>query len=154
MGKTITRNKKAFHDYEILEELEAGIELKGSEVKSIRLGRVNLKDSYVRVIKNEIYLIGSHISYIQNANVHFTPEEKRDRKLLLHAKQIDKLFGKVSRDGLSMVALSLYLNSKNRVKVKIALARGKSLHDKRETLKRKEADREAQSAMKKYAKGY
>ncbi len=154
MGKTIARNKKAYHDFEILEDIEAGLELKGSEVKSIRLGRVNLKDSYVRIIKNEVYLIGCHVTYMESVNTHFKPEEKRDRKLLLHRKQIDKLFGKISRDGLTMVALSLYLNAKNKVKVKIALARGKALHDKREALKRKEADREAKVAMKKFAKGY
>ncbi len=150
MGKTIARNKKALHDYEILESYEAGIELRGSEVKSIRMGRVNLKDSYVRIIKGEIFLVGSHISYMQTANPLYRPEEKRDRKLLLHRKEIDKLFGKISRDGLTMVALSLYLSAKNKVKVKIALARGKTLHDKRESLKRKEADREARSAMKSY----
>ncbi len=154
MGKTLARNKKAYHDYEILEEIEAGIELKGSEVKSIRMGRVNLKDSYVRIIRGEVFLVGCHISYDSSINSHFRPDEKRDRKLLLHRKQIDKFFGKVSRDGLTMVALALYLNDKNKVKAKIALAKGKALHDKREALKQKEADREAKSAMKKYAKGY
>jgi SsrA-binding protein len=150
MGKTIARNKKAWHDYEILETFEAGISLKGSEVKSIRMGKVNLKDTYVRIIKSEAMLVGSHISYPQTANPHYRPDEKRDRKLLLHRKEIDKLTGKVSRDGLTIVALSLYLNHKNLVKVQIGLARGKNVHDKRETLKKKEADREAQSAMKKY----
>jgi SsrA-binding protein len=150
MAKTIARNKKAWHDYEILETFEAGIELKGSEVKSIRMGKINLKDSYVRIIKSEAILIGSHISYPQTANPHYRPDEKRDRKLLLHRKEIDKLMGKVSRDGLTIVALSVYLNKKNLVKVQIGLARGKNIHDKRETLKRKEADREARAAMKKY----
>lgn len=154
MGKTLARNKKALHDFEILEDIEAGIELKGSEVKSIRMGRVNLKDSYVRVIKNEMYLIGVHVTHESTANPHFKPDEKRDRRLLLHRKEIDKLHAKVMRDGLTIVALSMYLNAKNKVKVKIALARGKALHDKRETLKRKEADREAKAAMKKYSKGY
>lgn len=148
MGKTIARNKKAFHDYEILDKYEAGIELQGSEVKSIRMGRVNLKDTYVRIIKGEAYLIGAHISFPQTANIHFRPEERRDRKLLLHRMEIDKLFGKMTKDGLTIVALSLYLNHKNLVKVQIAVARGKNIHDKRETLKRKEADREARSAMK------
>lgn len=152
MGKTIARNKKAFHDFEILESLEAGIELKGSEVKSIRLGRVNLKDSYVRVIKGELFLIGSHISYLSTANPHYKPDEKRDRKLLVHKKQMEKFHAKVMREGLTIVATSLYLNAKNRVKVQIALAKGKNVHDKRETLKRKEADKEAKMAMKKYAK--
>lgn len=152
MGKTIARNKKAFHDFEILERLEAGIELKGSEVKSIRLGRVNLKDSYVRVIKNELFIVGMHITHMATVNPHFRPDEKRDRKLLVHKKELLRLNAKVMRDGLTMVALSLYLNNKNRVKIQIALARGKTLHDKRETLKRKDADREASIAMKRYGK--
>lgn len=154
MGKTLARNKKALHDYEILDTFEAGVQLQGSEVKSIRQGRVNLKDSYVRVIKNELFLIGSHVTYFSTANPHFKPDEKRDRKLLMHRSEIDKIHSKVMRDGLTIVALSLYLSGKNKVKVNIALARGKALHDKRETLKRKEADREAKVAMKKYAKGY
>ncbi len=150
MAKTIARNKKAWHDYEIIETFEAGIALKGSEVKSIRMGKMNLKDSYVRIIKSEAMLVGSHISYPQTANPHYRPDEKRDRKLLLHRKEIDKLIGKVSREGLTIVALSVYLSKKNLVKVQIALARGKNVHDKRETLKKKEADREAKAAMKKY----
>ncbi len=150
MGKTIARNKKALHDYEILERFEAGISLQGSEVKSIRMGKVNLKDSYVRIIKGEAMLVGSHISFPQTANPHYRPDERRDRKLLLHRAEIDKLTGKVSRDGLTIVALSLYLSAKNLVKVEIGLSRGKNLHDKRETLKRKEADREAQAAIKRF----
>ncbi|MDY0237553.1 MAG: SsrA-binding protein SmpB [Campylobacterales bacterium] len=150
MSKAIAQNKKAWHDYEILEKFEAGISLKGSEVKSIRLGKINLKDSYVRILKGEAYLIGAHISYPQSANPLFRPEEKRDRKLLLHKKEIDKLAGKVSQDGLTIVALRVYFNSKNLAKVQIALARGKNIHDKRETLKKREADKEARAAMKKY----
>lgn len=148
MGKTIARNKKALHDYEILDTYEAGIELKGSEVKSIRMGRVNLKDTYVRIIKGEAVLIGAHVSYLDTANPHFRPDERRDRKLLLHRIEIDKLLGKITKDGLTIVALSMYLSHKNLVKVQIAVARGKNVHDKRETLKRKEADREARAAMK------
>ena len=148
--KIIARNKKAFHDYEILEKYEAGIVLKGSEVKAIRMGRVNLKDSFVRIIKSEAYLLNAHISYLDTTNPHFKPDERRDRKLLLHRKEIDKLLGKVSKEGLAIVPLSIYLNSKNIIKIEIALAKGKQLHDKREALKRKEADREARAAMKKY----
>ncbi|MDR2100725.1 MAG: SsrA-binding protein SmpB [Campylobacteraceae bacterium] len=148
MGITIARNKKALHDFEIFENYEAGIELKGSEVKAIRLGRANLKDSFVKIIKGEVFLIGAHISHMSTANPFFKPDERRDRKLLLHKKQIDKLFGKVMRDGMTIVALSLYLNDKNRIKVQIALAKGKKEHDKRESLKRKEADREAKAAIK------
>ncbi|MDR0761797.1 MAG: SsrA-binding protein SmpB [Campylobacteraceae bacterium] len=148
MGTTIARNKKALHDFEIFESYEAGVELKGSEVKAIRLGRVNLKDSFVKIIKGEVFLIGAHISHMNTANPFFKPDERRDRKLLLHRKQIDKLFGKVMKDGMTIVALSLYLNDKNRIKAQIALAKGKKEHDKRESLKRKEADREAKAAMK------
>lgn len=148
--KEISRNKKAFHDYTILEQIEAGVVLKGSEVKSIRLSRVNLKDSFVRIIRGELWLLGSHISYLSTINSHYKPDEKAPRKLLLHRKQIDKLFGQVSQNGLTIVALSLYLNSKNMVKCKIALAKGKNLHDKRETIKKRDADKEARSAMKNY----
>jgi len=150
MRKVIARNKKAFHDYEILEKYEAGISLKGSEVKAIRQGRVNLKESFVKIIKGEAYLLNAHISHLDTANPHYRPNERRDRKLLLHRKEIDKLLGKITKDGLTLVPLSIYLNHKNIIKVEIALAKGKTLHDKRETLKRKEADKAARAAIKKY----
>ena len=148
--KVVARNKKAYHDYEILETLEAGIELKGSEVKALRAGRVSLKESFVRIIRGEAYLLNAHISYLDTANPHFRPDERRDRKLLLHRREIDKLLGKVTQEGLTLIALSIYFNEKNIAKVKLALARGKKLHDKRETLKRKTAEREAKAAMKRY----
>jgi SsrA-binding protein len=150
MGVTIAKNRKAFYDYEIFETLEAGIELKGSEVKSVRLGRINLKDSFVRIIKGEAFLLGAHISYPESINPHFKPNETRDRRLLLHRKQIDKWLGKVMQDGFTIVVLNVYLSDKNRVKVQIALAKGKSFHDKRESVKKKEADREARAAIKRY----
>ena len=150
MIKELTKNRKAFHDFEILENFEAGVVLKGSEVKSLRAGRANLKDSFCRIIKGELFLLGAHISYLESTNSHFRPDEKAPRKLLMHRKQIDKLLGAVSQDGLTLVVTSLYLNDKNRVKARLALAKGKNLHDKRESLKRKEADREARSAMKNY----
>ncbi|WP_456383024.1 SsrA-binding protein SmpB [Hydrogenimonas sp.] len=146
--KIIAKNKKAFHDYEILEKLEAGIELLGSEVKSIRMGRVNLKDSYVRIVKGEAWVFGMHISLLESTNPHYKPDEKRPRKLLLHRKQIDKWYGKMKQEGLAIVPLMLYFNERNRAKLQIALAKGKKLHDKRETLKRKTAEREARAAMK------
>ena len=150
MIKELTKNRKAFHDFEILENFEAGVVLKGSEVKSLRAGRANLKDSFCRIIRGELFLLGAHISYLEHINPHFRPDEKAPRKLLMHKKQIDKLLGHVSKDGLTLVVTSLYLNDKNRVKARVALARGKNLHDKREALKRKEADREARSAMKNF----
>ena len=150
MGKTVARNKKAYHDYEILETFEAGLVLKGSEVKALRAGRVNLKDSYVRIIKGEAWLFNAHISYFDTTNPHFKPDERRERKLLLHKKEIDKLLGKSTQEGLAIIPLSIYFNNKNIAKIKIALAKGKKLHDKRETLKRKEAQREAERAMKEW----
>ena len=150
MGKTVARNKKAFHDYEILNKYEAGIVLEGSEVKALRAGRVNLKDSYVRIIKGEPFLLNAHISYLDHTNPHFKPDERRARKLLLHRKEIDKLIGKTTQDGLTIVPLSIYFNDRNLAKVEIALAKGKKLHDKRQALKEKDAKREAQRAMKEY----
>ncbi|NLK66194.1 MAG: SsrA-binding protein SmpB [Campylobacteraceae bacterium] len=150
--KVLARNKKAFHDYEILEKFEAGIVLKGSEVKALRMGRANLKDSFVRIIKGELFLLGAHISYLETTNPYYKPDEKAPRKLLMHRREIDKLLGSVTKDGLTIVALSLYLNNKNIIKVSIALAKGKTLHDKRETLKRKTADREAKTAIANFSK--
>ncbi len=148
MGETIARNKKAFHDYEILDRFEAGIELKGSEVKAIREGRVNLKDSFVKIMKGEAFLFGMHVSHVRTANLHYTPDERRERKLLLHKREIEKLEKKVARDGLTIVGLSIYFNHKNMVKLQIALAKGKNVHDKRQALKQKDAKRETARAMK------
>jgi len=150
MGETVARNKKAFHDYEILEKFEAGLSLEGSEVKALRASRVNLKDAFVKIIKNEAFLMNAHISYFETTNAHYKPDERRPRKLLLHKKQINKLLEKVMREGLTIVPLSLYFNHKNLAKVQIALAKGKNVHDKRETLKKKDADRAARAAMKDY----
>ncbi|EAJ6550172.1 SsrA-binding protein SmpB [Campylobacter jejuni] len=148
--KIIARNKKALFDYSIIERFEAGIVLKGSEVVALRAGRANLKDSFVRIIKNEIFLLNSHISLLYTTHSFYKHEERGTRKLLMHRKQIDKLLGKVSIEGYTIVALDLYFNTKNKVKATLALAKGKNLHDKRETLKKKQADLEARAAMKNY----
>ncbi len=148
--KIVATNKKAFHDFHILEKYEAGLVLQGSEVKAIRAGRVNLKDSFIKFVKGEPFIFGMHISHLQSANPHFKPDEKRPRKLLLHKKEINKLLGKTSEKGYTIVPLKLYFNHKNIAKLEIALAKGKTLHDKRETLKRKIMDREARAAMKEY----
>ncbi|MGG7047725.1 MULTISPECIES: SsrA-binding protein SmpB [unclassified Campylobacter] len=148
MIKDIAKNKKALHDFEILETFEAGVVLKGSEVKALRAGRANLKDSFVRITKGEMFLLNAHIGHLETTHASFRPDERAPRKLLMHRKQIDRLFGSVTRDGLTMVALSLYLNDKNIIKARVALAKGKNLHDKREALKRKQADLEARAAMK------
>lgn len=142
------KNKKAYHDYFILETLEAGIELKGSEVKAIREGRVNIKDSFIRIVKNEVFIFNMHITHLSTAHVTYRPEENRDRKLLLHRREIDKLFSKVTKDGNTIVPTKLYFNSKNMVKIQIATAQGKKLHDKREDLKKKTMQRETQQALK------
>jgi SsrA-binding protein len=150
MGKDLAKNKKAFHDYTIIENFEAGIVLQGSEVKALRAGRANVKDSCVRIIRGELFLLNAHISHLQSALSHLRPDERAPRKLLMHRKQIDKLLGKVSTDGLTIVVLNLYLNNKNIVKANIALAKGKNLHDKREALKAKQANLEARAALKRY----
>ncbi len=148
--KIVATNKKAFHDFEIIEKLEAGIVLEGSEVKAIRAGKVNLKDSFIKIVKGEPFIFGMHISHLSTVNPHFKPDEKRPRKLLLHKKEINKLIGKTSEKGYTIVPLKLYFNNKNLAKLEIALAKGKTLHDKRESLKRKIMDREAKAALKNY----
>ncbi len=146
--KTIAQNKKARHEYEILETYEAGIVLQGSEVKALRANRANLNDAFCRFIKGELYLMNAHIAHLDTTNRHFSKDERAPRKLLLHKKELNKLYGKVSKDGLTIVPLKLYFNDRNLAKVQIALAKGKKLHDKRETLKRRTLDREAAIAIK------
>lgn len=143
----LASNKKAFHDYEILETYEAGIALKGTEIKSLRENGASLNESYVKIFKNEAYLIGSYIAPYHFGNVYNHPE-RRDRKLLLHHYEIRKLKKAIQEKGLTLVALSLYLNSKGVCKIKIALAKGKKLHDKRITIKAKEEKRMIQREMK------
>lgn len=135
-------NKKAGHEFFILEKYEAGIQLQGSEIKAIREARVNLKESFVRIIKDEVFLLNAHITHLSTAHATYRPEEKRDRKLLLHRNEIEKLAKKVERDGLTIVVTKMYINARNLVKVQIALAQGKKLHDKRNDLKQKTMQRE------------
>lgn len=148
--KLIATNKKATYDYFIHQKIEVGIVLCGSEVKSARQSRVNIKDSFVRIIKGEAFVFGVHFSHLETTNSHFKPDEKRTRKLLLHKKEISKLHGQVSQKGFSIVPLSMYFNRKNKLKLQIALVSGKKLYDKRESLKEKTLKREAQIAMKKW----
>ena len=144
--KIIADNRKALHDYHILEEWEAGVALLGTEVKAIREGRVNLRDSYARLDKGEIWLSNVHISpYSHTGYAHH--DERRQRKLLLHRHEIQKLMGRVVERGLTLVPLRMYLN-KGRVKVALALVKGKQAHDKRETIRRREVDRETRAAVK------
>jgi len=143
-------NKKAGHEFFILEKYEAGIQLQGSEIKAIREARVNLKESFVRIIKDEVFLLNAHITHLSTAHATYRPEEKRDRKLLLHRNEIEKLAKKVERDGLTIVVTKMYFNARNLVKVQIALAQGKKLHDKRNDLKQKTMQRETQQALKNF----
>jgi SsrA-binding protein len=150
MGETIARNKKAFHDYYIEDKLEVGLQLLGSEIKALRAGKAQLKESYVRFIKGELFLINSHIGVLETTHAYYRHEERRVRKLLLHKKEAAKFAKAVERDGMTIVCLSLYFNDKNLAKAQIALAKGKQLHDKRADLKQKDMQRDVQRAIKDY----
>ena len=147
--KVVATNKKAFHDFHIEETVEAGIVLKGSEVKSLRAGKVNLRDSYAKVKNGEIFLVNVHISPYSHAT-YDRQDPLRLRKLLLHRREIRKLIGKVQERGFSLVPLRLYFNERGKVKVELALARGKKLYDKRAALKKKQLDRETERAVRDY----
>lgn len=144
--RTIADNRKAFHDYHVLDTWEAGVALLGTEVKAIREGSVNLRDSYARVDKGEVWLMNVHISPYSHTG-YAAHEDRRQRKLLLHRHEIQKLMGRVAERGLTLVPLHMYLK-KGRVKVALALVKGKQEHDKRETLRRREIDRETRAAVK------
>lgn len=144
--KQITVNRKARHDYFVEETYECGIALAGTEVKSLRAGAVNLKDSYCSVDGGELFVNGMHISPYEQGNV-FNRDPMRKRKLLMHRREILKLFGYVKRDGYSLIPLSLYFKG-SRVKLELGLCRGKKLHDKRDDLARRDASREMERAMK------
>ncbi|MFI4938857.1 MAG: SsrA-binding protein SmpB [Burkholderiales bacterium] len=146
---TIVDNKKAFHDYFIEDRYEAGMVLQGWEVKSIRSGRVQLKEAYVIVKDGEIFLFGAHISALPTASTHIHPEAVRTRKLLLNAEEIKKLIIKVERAGYTLVPLNLHY-VRGRVKCEIGLAKGKKQHDKRETEKQRDWVREKQTVMKQH----
>ena len=150
MGESIARNKKAFHDYEILEKFEAGLVLQGSEVKGIRSGRVNLKDSFVKLVRGEAFLFNAHIGRLETTHHYYGHEERGSRKLLLHRKEIVKLADAIEKEGHTVVPLQLYFNRKNIVKIQIAIARGKKLHDKRADLKEKDLKRDIERALKEY----
>ncbi len=144
--KTIADNRKARHDYFVLEALETGIELVGTEVKSIRTGSVNLKDSWVDIINGELVVLGMHISPYEKGNI-FNRDPVRPRRLLAHKKEIRRLAAQVKQDGLTLVPLRLYFKG-SRVKMEVGLCRGKKLYDKRETAARRDAKREIDRAMK------
>jgi len=144
--KTIADNRKALHDYHVLETWEAGLVLRGTEVKAIREGGINLRDSFARVDKGEIWLENVHVSpYSHTGYAHH--DERRSRKLLLHRHEILKLIGRVREKGLTLVPLRMYFKN-GRVKVALALVKGKQAHDKRETIRRREVERETRAAVK------
>ena len=144
---TIIENRKAFHDYFIEERFEAGLVLTGWEVKAIRAGRAQLKEAYVIVRNDEIFLIGAHISALPSASTHVQPDPVRTRKLLLHAEEIEKLTSKVVRAGYALIPLNLHY-TKGRIKIEIGLAKGKKQHDKREAEKERDWKREQQKLLR------
>lgn len=143
----LAENRKAYHDYFIIDKFEAGIVLTGTEMKSLRRRRLNLKDSYGNIRNGEIFLDGVHISPFEEGNIH-NHDPLRSRKLLFHKKEIMRLIGKIKEEGLTLVPLSFYINDNGKVKVEIALAKGKKLYDKRDVLAKKEAARQIDRAMK------
>lgn len=143
----IATNREARHNYHILESVEAGIELKGAEVKSLREHRANLKDSFARVEENEIYLYNMHVSPYPQAG-RFNPDPKRRRKLLLHKTEIKRLLGQLTQKGLTLIPLKIYFK-RGMAKVELALAKGKKLYDKREAIRRRESEMELRRALRK-----
>lgn len=144
--KAVAQNKKALHDYFVLEKYEAGIELFGTEVKSIRQGRVNLKDSWCSIEKGEIFALGMHISPYEQGNI-FNRDPLRKKRLLMHKKEIRKLYGKVKQEGLTLVPLSVYFLN-GRAKLEVGLCKGKKNYDKRETAAKRDAQRDMERSLK------
>lgn len=144
--KTIAQNKKAYHDYFVIETIEAGIELFGTEVKSIRAGRMNLKDSWCSIVDGEIFVNAMHISPYEQGNI-FNKDPMRVRKLLMHKREIMRLFGHVKQDGYSLIPLSVYFKG-SKVKVSVGLCKGKKLYDKRADMAEKSAKRDIERTMK------
>jgi len=151
--KLVANNKKARHDYFIEEVLEAGMVLTGTEIKSVRQGKVNLKESYAKIENGELIVYGMHISPYEQGN-RFNVDPIRPRKLLLHKQEIRKLGANTTLKGLAIVPLSLYINEQGLAKLEIALARGKKEHDKRDTTAKKDADRKIQQAVKSYSRQF
>ncbi len=152
MGKTVAQNRKARHDYVIEDSFEAGIALTGTEIKSIREGRVNLQDAYARIEHGEAWLVGAHVAPWSGGN-RYNHEPRRDRKLLLHRTQIDQLAGKTRAKGLTLVPLTLYFNDRGRAKVEIGLARGKKSYDRRRDIAERDARRDLDRELADAARG-
>lgn len=145
--KTVASNKSAFFNYEIIESLEAGIALLGSEVKSVRDGRVSLKESYAELRNGEVFLVHANISPYEPAN-RFNHDPLRDRKLLLHRREIKRLIGKIREKGWTLVPTKVVLNDQGKVKVELALAKGKRMYEKKQAIKERELDREVRAELK------
>jgi len=150
-SKIIAKNKRARHDYHVVDTVEAGVVLKGTEVKSIRQGKVQLVDSYVKVERGELFLYGAHISPYEQGN-RFNVDPRRVRKLLMHKIEIARLERQVMEKGMALIPLSVYLR-RGRVKVEIGVCRGKKTYDKRETIRRRDAERDAERALRRGARG-
>ena len=145
--RAICTNRKLFRDYEVLDTFECGIELKGSEVKSLRDAKANIDDAFGRIDGNEVYLYSCHVTPYEKAS-YFKEEATRPRRLLLHRSQIKKLIGQVMQRGFSLVPMKMYFNQKGRVKVALSLVRGKKLYDRRQDIKKRETDRELQRSLR------
>jgi len=148
-GKVVATNKKAYHDYFIDDTIEAGMVLKGSEVKSLRAGKANLKDGFAKVKNDELFLYNVHISPYSHAT-YDTPDAERVRKLLIHRREIKKLIGKIQEKGFALIPLKIYFISSGKAKIELGLGRGKKLYDKRATIKKKDSDRDMERAMSRY----
>ena len=147
--RLIAKNKKAFFNYEILETYETGISLVGSEVKSIREGRISLKESYAEIKEGEVFLVNCHVSPYDAAN-RFNHDPLRERKLLLHRREIKRLTGKIKERGLTLVPTKILINDNGKVKVELALAKGKRAYQKREAIRERDRDREMQAELKRW----
>ena len=148
----IAQNKKALFNYEILDRLEAGISLTGSEVKSIRAGRISLKESHAEIRDGEVFLVNCHISPYEEASI-FNHDPLRDRKLLFHRQEIKRWGGKVVEKGLTIVPVKVLINNKGKIKIEMALARGKRVHQKREAIRERDRNREMQRELKHLKRG-
>jgi len=147
--RVVAKNKKAFFNYNIIDTYEAGIALTGSEVKSIREGKISIKEGYVDIRDGEVFLINSHVSLYEAAN-RFNHKPRRDRKLLLHRQEIKRLTGKIKQKGLTLIPISVVINDKGLIKVEIALGKGKKVYEKREAIKERDREREMRAELKRY----
>ena len=147
--KLVADNKKGYFDFEILEKIECGMVLLGSEVKSIRQGLANIRDAYARIIKDELWMVGGHITPYKQGSQFVAIDPIRSRKLLIHAKELKRLIGKTEEKGLTIIPLRMYIKG-NRIKLEIGLARSKKNYDKRKSMKEKELKRETERAVKRY----